>query len=155
MRHVMLAAALSLLLSGCSYFTDEIQPQLTVELTTQNNINPNVNGEASPLELRIYQLSDNDAFDQATFLQLYSDDQSALKSGLISTRHLQSILPGESRTENFPLSLETKYIAVLGAFANYREAKSKAIYKVDQFGLVTVYVSVDGINISISGAKEE
>lgn len=150
-----------LLLAGCSFWGEDIQEpltvqgQLTVKVTTQRNINQNVNGQASPLELRIYQLSSDDAFNQAQFLQIYNDEQGVLKSDLISTRHLPSILPGQTLEQVLPMSLETRYIAVFGEFANYREAKSKAIYKVDQFGLVTVVVSVDGINLSISGAEDK
>ncbi|WCE31030.1 type VI secretion system lipoprotein TssJ [Vibrio sp. SCSIO 43137] len=156
MKKLFVSLIAATLLSACSFFDDEvIQPKLTVKITAQDNINPNVNGKASPLELRIYQLSDDDAFNQASFLQLYSDDQGALKSGLTAKRHLPSILPGETREEEFPLVLDSRYIAVLGAFANYREAKSKAIYKIDQFGLVTVNISVDGLNVSISGTEEE
>lgn len=155
MKNLFIGVVLSLSLSSCGFFSDEVPPKLTLKIHAQKNINPNVNGEASPLELRVYQLSDNDAFNQASFLQLYDDDQGALKSGLVSTRHLPSILPGEYRVKAFPISLETRYIAVVGSFANYREAKSKAIYKIKQLGLVTVYVSIDGLNISISGAEEE
>ncbi len=108
------------------FFSDECSAKTDTENPRTKNINPNVNGEASPLELRVYQLSDNDAFNQASFLQLYDDDQGALKSGLVSTRHLPSILPGEYRVKAFPISLETRYIAVVGSFANYREAKKQS-----------------------------
>ncbi len=154
MIRLLCAIAVVLSISGCSLFSEEIiQPRLILKIKAQNNINSNINGLPSPLALRVYQLSDSNAFEQADFLQLFEDDQNALKSGLISKRDLPSISPSEVREVSYPLSTDAKYIAVVAAFADYREAKSKALYKIDQFGLVTVNIAIDGLNLSVSGLE--
>jgi len=145
------------LLSGCSYLTfwkDASPLQVIVNIEAANNINPNIDGLASPLEVRIYQLQDSEAFNQASFIDLYSDDQGVLKAGLLSKRNLDSVLPSEERQVAIPLIAETEYIAIVAAFADFREAKNKVILQIQPGFPVVVEVKVDGVNISITGQED-
>jgi len=143
------------LLSGCSFWGQEdITPQLFLKIKAASNINPNVEGKPSPIEIRVYQLSDSQAFEQAEFIQLYSDAQGVLKAEVLLTRELASLLPSEERNETLPLASETKYIGVIAGFADYREAKNKAIYQPMVLGSSAINIVLDGINLSISGEEE-
>ncbi|WP_299017757.1 type VI secretion system lipoprotein TssJ [uncultured Photobacterium sp.] len=153
----LVVIALALLLGGCSswmFWKDASPLLLVVNIEAANNINPNVDGLASPLEMRIYQLSDSEAFNQASFIDLYSDDQGTLKADLLSKRQLESVFPGDTRQLTMPQIAETQYIGVVAAFADYREAKSKALLPV-QAGLpIAVNIIIDGINISVTGQED-
>lgn len=143
------------LLSGCSFWRQEdITPQLFLKIKAASNINPNVEGKPSPIEIRVYQLSDSQAFEQAEFIQLYNDAQGVLKAEVLLTRELASLLPSEERNETLPLASETKYIGVIAGFADYREAKNKAIYQPMVLGSSAINIVLDGINLSISGEEE-
>ncbi|PSU48938.1 type VI secretion system lipoprotein TssJ [Photobacterium frigidiphilum] len=143
------------LLSGCSFWGQEdTTPQLFLKIKAASNINPNVEGKPSPIEIRVYQLSDSQAFEQAEFIQLYNDAQGVLKAEVLLTRELASLLPGEERNEAFPLASEAKYIGVIAGFADYREAKNKAIYQPLVLGSSAINIVLDGINLSISGEEE-
>ncbi|MGF1870784.1 type VI secretion system lipoprotein TssJ [Photobacterium indicum] len=143
------------LLSGCSFWGQEdITPQLFLKIKAASNINPNVEGKPSPIEIRVYQLSDSQAFEQAEFIQLYNDAQGVLKAEVLLTRELASLLPSEERNETLPLASETKYIGVIAGFADYREAKNKAIYQPMVLGSSAINIVLDGINLSISGEEE-
>jgi len=145
------------LLSGCSYLTfwkDASPLQVIVNIEAANNINPNIDGLASPLEVRIYQLQDSEAFNQASFIDLYNDDQGVLKAGLLSKRNLDSVLPSEERQVAIPLIAETEYIAIVAAFADFREAKNKVILQIQPGLPVVVDVKVDGVNVSITGQED-
>ena len=145
------------LLSGCSYLTfwkDASPLQVIVNIEAANNINPNIDGLASPLEVRIYQLQDSEAFNQASFIDLYNDDQGVLKAGLLSKRNLDSVLPSEERQVAIPLIAETEYIAIVAAFADFREAKNKVILQIQPGLPAMVEVKVDGVNISITGQED-
>ncbi|MGB0894596.1 MAG: type VI secretion system lipoprotein TssJ [Parashewanella sp.] len=133
-----------------STFT-KVPQKLIIDITAANNINPNVKGKASPVEVRIYQLMDSEAFSRADFLQLYTDEQGVLKTGLLSSRHLRIILPGEHRRQVIPLMAETQYIAVIAGFADYREAKNKALYKPIKLGSTAISIALDGLNLSVTG----
>lgn len=146
-----------LLLSGCSYlkFGDNASLlQVVVNIEAAANINPNVDGLASPLEIRIYQLQDSEAFNQAGFIDLYNDDQGVLKADLLSKRNLDSVLPNEKRQIVLPLISGTQFVAVVAAFANYREAKNKAILMVQPGMPIIIDAQIDGINVSITGQED-
>ncbi|GAB6263679.1 type VI secretion system lipoprotein TssJ [Photobacterium sp. R1] len=147
---------LSLMVSGCSLWSEDLTaPQLVVNIRAASNINPNVDGKPSPVELRLYQLTDSQAFNQADFLQIYNDEQGVLKAELLLTRQLSSVLQGESRQEVLPLAAETKYIGVIAGFADYREAKNKVIYKPLVVSSAAINIDIDGINLSVSGEEED
>ncbi|ELA9196628.1 type VI secretion system lipoprotein TssJ [Vibrio sp. Vb2110] len=147
---------LSLVLSGCSFWGDEqAVPQLVVNIKAASNINPNVEGKPSPVELRIYQLTDSQAFNQADFIQIYNDEQGLLKAELLLARQLASVLPGESRQEILPMAAGSKYIGVIAGFADYREAKNKVIYKPLIVSSAAINIEIDGINLSVSGEEEK
>ncbi|NAX22991.1 type VI secretion system lipoprotein TssJ [Vibrio sp. V39_P1S14PM300] len=147
---------LSLVLSGCSFWGDElVVPQLVVNIKAASNINPNVEGKPSPVELRIYQLTDSQAFNQADFIQIYNDEQGVLKAELLLARQLASVLPGESRQEMLPMAAGSKYIGVIAGFADYREAKNKVIYKPLIVSSAAINIEIDGINLSVSGEEEK
>lgn len=146
-----------LLLSGCSYlkFGDNASLlQVVVNIEAAGNINPNVDGLASPLEIRIYQLQDSEAFNQAGFIDLYNDDQGVLKADLLSKRNLDSVLPNEKRQIVLSLISGTQFVAVVAAFANYREAKNKAILMVQAGMPIIIDAQIDGINVSITGQED-
>ncbi|WP_087024162.1 type VI secretion system lipoprotein TssJ [Thaumasiovibrio subtropicus] len=135
------------------FWRDSGPALLTVNISAEDNINPNVDEKPSPIELRVYQLSDSEAFQQAEFLPLYEDEQGVLKATLLNTRQLQSVLPGETRKEVFPFNAETKFIGVIAAFADYREANNKAIYAVEEAASNTINITLDGVNMTMTGEK--
>ncbi|MEW4466109.1 type VI secretion system lipoprotein TssJ, partial [Vibrio cholerae] len=104
MKKIKLVLLSLYLLSGCSIWSSDTAPLLMVEVIASTNINPNLEGKPSPVEVRVYQLKDSEAFNQADFLQLYSDEQGTLKAAMIATRHLPSTLPGESKRTSFNLN---------------------------------------------------
>ncbi|RLV61247.1 type VI secretion system lipoprotein TssJ [Parashewanella curva] len=138
-------------------FGDDIKPspQLVVNITAHNNINPNLAGVASPIELRLYQLNDSEAFSQTDFISLYTDPQGALKAGLLSARNLSSIFPGQSKKFTYPLNAQTQFIGIIAAFADYRQAKTKGIYKVLLSHGAIININLDGLNLSVSGEIED
>ncbi|WP_064609340.1 type VI secretion system lipoprotein TssJ [Photobacterium sp. J15] len=156
MIRVITSLLLAALLSGCSFWGDEVlAPRLVLNIQAASNINPNVEGKPSPVEIRVYQLTDSQAFSLADFIQIYNDEQGVLKAELLVARQLASVLPGETRKETLPLAANTKFIGVIAGFADYREAKNKVIYKPMIVGSAAINIELDGINLSVSGEEEE
>lgn len=146
------------LLTGCSLWGQPEIPQLVLHINAASNINANVEGIPSPLELKVYQLTDSQAFALADFMQIFSDDQGVLKAELLLARQLSSMLPGERRKEVIPLAANTKFIGIIAGFADYREAKNKAIYqaiagKAMAGSTMVVNIEIDGINLSVSDQR--
>ncbi|EHU5127087.1 type VI secretion system lipoprotein TssJ [Vibrio vulnificus] len=154
MKKIVFFLSSLMLLSGCSLWGGDAIPRLTVDVVAAANINPNLDGKPSPVEVRVYQLKDSEAFNQADFLQLYSDEQGTLKAAMIATRHLPSALPGESKRESFNLNAETKFVGVIAGFADFREAKNKAIYPINAFENIRLKIDLDGVNLTVTAGDK-
>lgn len=140
---------LIMILSGCSLWESKADPQLHLNIQAAENINPNINDKPSPLELRVYQLSDNQAFAEANFVQIFTDPQSVLKANLLVARQIASIYPGEHRRIVLPLAAEAKYIGVIAGFADYIKAKNKVVYALTTDLNAPVNINIDGLNLSL------
>ncbi|WP_133405421.1 type VI secretion system lipoprotein TssJ [Parashewanella tropica] len=153
MKRILLVMMLAVLLQGCSLlgFGKPAPKTLTVMVSASYNINPNLKNNATPIKLRVYQLSDSEVFNQASFLNIFNDEQGVLKASLLSVRHLKSIIPGEKYQQVYPLLDGTKYIAILAGFSDYQEANDKAIFPISSDSSQTVNIDIDGINLSIQG----
>ena len=70
-----------------------VPSNMTLRLLPRPDLNPNDLGEPTPLDVRIYQLSDKRLFTQASFEELWTDDKKLLADEL----QLDLPLPGQSR----------------------------------------------------------
>ena len=159
MKKIIFLLMLTFCVSGCSTISslwsgEATAPRLIVKIKADKNINPNVKGEASPVAIRIYQLADSEAFKQASFIQIFSSEQAVLKAAMLSKRHLPSILPGESRRQVFILNPETKFIGVIANYADFREAKNKAIIQPLTSNGAVINIHLDGINLTVTGEED-
>ncbi|MDD1783969.1 type VI secretion system lipoprotein TssJ [Enterovibrio sp. ZSDZ35] len=163
MKQYLIAILSVALLGGCGsasslnpldWWADPTAPVFKITIKAASNINPNVDDLPSPVEVRVYQLKDSEAFNQTDFIQIYSDDQGALKADLLSKRYLPSVVPGETTSEFIPASAETKFVGIIVAFANYREANNKVIYEsLGNFSQI-LSLQLDGINLTMTGEEE-
>ena len=98
---------------------------LTLDITASYDINRIRSSLASPLQIRLYELSSKTLFEQTDFLDIYLQDASVLQDSLVKKHQLPVLRPGEHRQEIFQLNNATRYIGVLGEFANYNSAVSR------------------------------
>ena len=143
------------MLTCCSFWQDVSTPKLYINVDAADNINPNSAGEPRPVELRIYQLSNDEAFNQASFVQLYTNPQDVLKSEILLERSLPSIFPGKHSIEMIPLASGVKYVGIVAGFSKSYAAKNKVIYKLNDLVGARIHVKVDGININLSSSHFE
>jgi type VI secretion system protein VasD len=120
---VLLAAAL--LGSACASHPPKPAPaRLTV--TARADLNPDASGRPSPVVLRIFQLKDDAAFKDADFFALFDKEQATLAASLIDRQEFE-LAPGDSRTVDFPVSGDAKFLGVLAAFRDIRNADWRAL----------------------------
>lgn len=159
MMRFLLACLMLVILSSCSLWDDNValQPQLQLNIQAATNINPNVKMKPSPLELRVYQLSDSQAFNQADFVQIFNDPQGVLKTDLLVSRQLTSIFPGERRDVVLERAPGAKYVGIIGGFADYRNAKNKIIFPLDIDQILKtntiIKINIDDINLDVTGGE--
>ncbi|MCX7059121.1 MAG: type VI secretion system lipoprotein TssJ [Proteobacteria bacterium] len=121
---VIVVVALAALAGGCASKPPAPPPppppvvmSLAVHLASDGN--PDGEGRASPVVVRIYQLRSEDAFKGLDLEALYYRDKDALAADLVA-RDEWTLRPGEAHDSKWQLAPEVRAIAVVGALRSYR-----------------------------------
>lgn len=117
---------------------------LTVEAAAQ--INPSSQDEAAPVFLRLYELSSDEAFEEADFIDLYEREKAVLGDSLIKFRQLPRVAPNEVRDYEMVLNSETRFVGILAEFYQYEDASYKIVVPV-----TSKNVFRDRLRVRISG----
>jgi len=121
-RDCLLAAlgGCTLLLSaGCA--SKEIVTQLSLNLATSADVNPDANGRASPLTVRLYVLKSSSTFTSADFFSLYDKESATLGADLVQ-REEALLRPGETKKFDFALKSDARIIGVAAAYRDLDRA---------------------------------
>ena len=130
-------ALAGVVLAGCGSTPTREAGALEGQVVVAPGLNPNAQGDPSPVFLRIYQLSERAAFDDADFWALADDDQAVLGSSLLSRDEIEICpvegLPGPesaraecppgSRNLELDLIADARYLAVMGEFFNLQDPR--------------------------------
>ena len=136
-------------LVACGLFSHSPETIKNVDITIGKNVNPyNVN-RASPVILRIYQLSNGQLFNDAPFIELYNNDVKVLANELISKKVLPIFKPNSRHKIALELEKEARYVAVLAEFANFKEGKAKATVKLPLNEDFIIDIKVGGLTVTI------
>ena len=130
-KSLILSLSTIFLLSGCGVFGGSSEP-VTLDLTisASKKLNPDIENRASPIVIRIYQLTQIDTFNNSDFFALYENDQTLLAKDLKYREELE-IQPGQSTTKTLEISVDSKYIAVLAAYRDLDKAQWKSFLEID------------------------
>ncbi|MGG1944078.1 type VI secretion system lipoprotein TssJ [Trinickia sp. NRRL B-1857] len=165
MRHLRIAvpcAAAALLLTSCAYTArdgtqehahEQAQAQWT--LSASSSVNLDAHARPAPLVVRLYALSARDAFDRATFFELYDHDQAVLGRSALA-RSVIVLRPGERIRFVEPLDAGTRSLAVVAAYQRIDKAEWRAIVDVNPTAsrFVAVAAAFDGERISLSATPQ-
>jgi len=147
--------ALSFVLMSCTSVNSKVggvlgmATDVKLEFSVLDNANPDEQKQASPVFVRLYELSDRDAFDQADFIGLYERDKAMLGKEFVVKKELKRFVPGEVRNERFVLSEGTRFVGLYAEFFQYEDAKYKVVFPVTENNFIrnTVSVVIDGNRI--------
>ncbi|WP_372682984.1 type VI secretion system lipoprotein TssJ, partial [Desulfosarcina sp.] len=155
MKKGLLLLCVIMLLSGCGMFKKKKKPppppeptRVVLEFDAAGDINPNGEGRASPLVVRIYQLKFYSAFGKADFFSLYDNEEQALGRELIKKQEIV-LEPNEKRTVFFETEDTTQTIGLLGVFMAYEgiQWKAAAGVKENKTAVIYVYISRAGLSV--------
>jgi type VI secretion system protein VasD len=99
------------LLCACS------TPQVKLNLSSTASLNMNRAKQPLPVVVRIYQLTDAKAFEDATFNELWKNDVAVLGNNLLRKDAL-TLDPAAHREIRFDRDEQTRFVAVMAAFNN-------------------------------------
>jgi type VI secretion system protein VasD len=112
-----------------------------MEIEASGNLNPNADGQPSPLLVKFYEMKSVSAFTKSDFMALYDKDQGTLGSELVQKKEV-ILQPNEKKTLHFEPSDDTRAIGAFAVFRNYEQARWKASVNVPPHQTTVVRVSV-------------
>lgn len=121
-------ALLVLAMAGC-LSTPPKPSNVKLTLRATSDVNPDGNGRPSPVVVRVYQLKTDVAFAGAEFFALYDDEKKALGADLIAKSDEFTLGPGDSNPAPIAVAPDAKFIGVIAAFRDYRNAQWRVITK--------------------------
>ncbi len=147
-RITILAAALGLLLNGCSALSPySTQTRLHLTLNASDQLNPDVNGRASPLVLRLLELKHPVAFENTDFFSLYERGNDILVQDLVTSEELE-VRPGQALDLKLTVEPSSRYVGVLAAYRDLPETQWRYVIAIraQELTRIDLYLDQDGIH---------
>ncbi|MEO1192087.1 MAG: type VI secretion system lipoprotein TssJ [Pseudomonadota bacterium] len=143
----VLAALLVLALAACS--SDDVPPPtgLKLSLVASDEINPQGDGSAAPLVVRLYQLADSGAFMEKTFFEIYDDPVAALGADLLARREYV-VTPGSRSDDTVTGPPEVRFIGIIAAFRDIDRAQWRILKDVRSGDQNRIIVGVEALQIT-------
>lgn len=101
-------------------------PAITMQLTAASQINPDIKNRALPVLIRIYQLSQADAFNNATFHQLWLNDDQTLGASLVKRQEI-IVNPGGTQTVQIVPENNAHFIGIIALYRNPKHSQWRLI----------------------------
>ncbi len=112
------------------------------------DLNPNDKGEATPLDLRIYQLTERPTFTEASFEELWTKDKAVLGATLLGEATVLNFRPGakgaDPTAHEIKLSPKTKFLGLMGLFSAERKEgleERKLVVTVPEAGISVIVLT--------------
>ncbi|CEO42063.1 conserved hypothetical protein [Photobacterium kishitanii] len=135
LMHVVIYVWLLLLIGCSSKYDPSLEAStITMSMVTTDSININNNEEASPVELKVFELEDDSMFNSASYDQLALKYKATLKSNYIDD-YDYVLLPNKFKfIEKIKLDADTRYIGVMAFFSDSDHSDWKKSVKVKTLG---------------------
>lgn len=143
---------LILALQGCAS-TPEPEPPppptiVKLQIESAAIINPDVDGKASPVMLRIYELHDTGVFGSADFFALFDREQATLAADLVRKQEF-AVTPGDSKTLTVEPDDDVRALGFFAAFRQLDTAQWRAIAAVAAHQTRSYTVKLDNNQLTV------
>ncbi|WP_338497236.1 type VI secretion system lipoprotein TssJ [Pseudomonas sp. WP18] len=117
------AFVVTLLLSGCAVWSPfSTMTKLNLTLAASDQLNPDLNGRPSPVVVRLFELRQPVAFENADFFSLYERARETLSPDLVDSEELE-LRPGDSVELRLGLTGDGRYVGLLAAYRDLPHAR--------------------------------
>ena len=142
---VMLLVVLSLQ-GGCGSATP---PLLQGSMRADQQTNPDANGRASPIVVRVYELRSPTAFSGAEFFSLYDKESETLGADLVGREEF-TLSPAEAKPYKRQLQPDTKFIGVAAAFRDLENSRWRQVAAIPAKKESTITIGIEARAITVS-----
>ncbi|WP_194437806.1 type VI secretion system lipoprotein TssJ [Vibrio fluminensis] len=136
MKNIALALCSSLALTACSSSQPvekqegPAQTTVTFSLVSDDDVNLNILGDATPVEIQVFELEDDSMFMSADYDQLKADHKATLRSNYVNS-YDYVLTPGQFKfVDTFEINESTNYIGVMAHFSDPDTSQWKKAVKV-------------------------
>lgn len=102
-------------LSGCTVANLAVSPYEKVTLVGADDLNPDINGRPSPVQVKVLHLSTRATFDNLSFEELFYNAKNLLSDELLLEQGY-TLQPKQKIKQKLPVDKGTRYVAVLAAY---------------------------------------
>lgn len=124
-------------------------PMMEGSIAAAPATNPDAQGRASPIVIRVYELRSHGAFSSADFFSIFEKEAETLGSELVGREEF-SLRPADSRPYKRQLQPDTKFIGVAAAFRDLENARWRHVSPVPGKRSVTVSIGLDARAVTLS-----
>lgn len=149
---VIIALVIALASCQTTRRTLNMETSIALSVNIEDNVNPDNDGRASPVVVRVFMLADDRQFSREEFLNLYESAQSRLGKDLLDTVILKEFAPGETRVERLSLTSDVKYIGLLAEFVQYQKADALMLLPVTDHKANEYSITLTGTRMASSEA---
>ncbi|GGB20192.1 type VI secretion system lipoprotein TssJ [Agarivorans gilvus] len=127
---LVLSALLSISILGCTVANYVVEPYSKLQFHVAENVNPDITGRASPVVVKVFELSSRTLFDSQDFFALYDDASSVLGPDLINRTEFE-FEPGSEHEYKLSLMPGVRYAGVLVAYRDIDTASWREVVAVN------------------------
>lgn len=121
---------------------------VNTSMRSERELNRNAAGTSLPVVVRVYQLSDDTAFKNAAFRDLWKRDTEILGSSLLSSKEVV-MQPDFKDSVSFPLNEGTKFVAGVAIFRNPDSSKWSFVEPVSNGAIANFWHKIFPVSISL------
>lgn len=142
-------ALLIITISGCQATRRGLNfdTSAAVNLSAASDVNPDMDGRASPIVIRVFKLADARQFQREDFLNLYENAQQRLGNDLIDVIILKELVPGEARQELIPLTPDVRYLGFMAEYMQYQNSSPIVVVPIKDHNKNKIHVIADQLRL--------
>jgi type VI secretion system protein VasD len=133
---------------GCSVANYVVEPYSKLDFTVVENVNPDITGRASPVVVKLFELSSRTLFDSQDFFALYDDAEKVLGPDLISKNEFE-FEPGSTFEYKISLSPGVRHAGILVAYRDIDNASWREVVDVDPTNYKTFEVHIGELAVYV------
>jgi len=121
---------------------------IEANLTASEDMNPDYEGQASPLVVRMYELKSITAFNNASFFALYDNDEAELGGDLKAKEEIE-LQPGDKLEFERELQLETRFVGFVAGYRDIENASWRAVAEIPEGSSTDLTVDFGRLEVKI------
>lgn len=148
------ACLIALTVAACSSSEPEREPEpeptrVVATITATETANPNRDGRASPILLRIYELTSDSKFNAVSFFDLYDSETAALGAELRAREQIP-LNPGDETTLEMAPQEGSRFVGAAAAFQDIDNSIWRAVTDIPPNETTRLAIEVDGTTLTIT-----